>query len=185
MLNLFTILSFIITNFLILFFVKTRTTIVISLIISHLFAALFFSISISDYNFFKEIVLALILYSMVILFLISNYNPNSTTEDQATKIDFSFKNFLSNPFKKAAVFLTILSILFLSLSIIKNISPITKMVQKEKFLSSPKVRSDSLNNQKKKLSDNFLLKRSSDVILIIISAIFISLILSPKQPDKT
>jgi hypothetical protein len=69
-----TLLAFIIINLLVVFAVKKRTSIVIALIISHLLLLFFFSLTITNYLYFKQISLALIIYSMTVLFLISNYN---------------------------------------------------------------------------------------------------------------
>lgn len=77
---------FIIVNFLIIFAVRSRTSVVIGLTISHLIAALFFSSVIIDYFAFREIILALAVYSMVILFLISNYNASFVSDEEVIKI---------------------------------------------------------------------------------------------------
>lgn len=77
---------FIIANFLIVFFVRTRTSVVIGLTISHLLAALIFVTFIDDYFVFREMILALAVYSMSILFLVSNYNVSFLSDDEAIKI---------------------------------------------------------------------------------------------------
>lgn len=217
----FTLLIFVTINFLILFAVKTRTTTVTSLIIAHLVAVLFFSISISNYNSFKEITLALIVYSMVILFLISNYNPIYSLEGEGRKIKYSFARL---PF-----FLAIGFVFFISFSsiflIAKNTGEISEFLRDKKFTKANEVMSNpmvlpshpahiavktfylgqkfeddwsdkvyaelEMNDKKRarlkdKLSDNFLLKRSSDVILIIVAATTSLLLLSRKkiQPNS-
>jgi len=212
----FTLLTFIIINFLIIFAAKTRTTTVISLIIAHLVAIVFFSLSISNYNSFKEIVLALVVYSMVILFLISNYSLEELIDEKELKFRRSF-SFIAVAF--LGFFL--LSGIFYSVFLIaENVTKISEKVREEKFSkqgeifknpmilpSHPvhiavkrfylgkKFEDDWLSketaslamNQKKrarlkdKLSDNFLFKRSSDVILIIVAISTSLLLLSRKK----
>jgi hypothetical protein len=70
--NFFTILIFVTISLAILFFIKTRTTRVIALISSHLTIILLFNFYLEHFVNFKEIVLVISIYSMVILFLISN-----------------------------------------------------------------------------------------------------------------
>ena len=125
----FTILIFIIINFLILFTVKSRTTTVTSLIIAHLVAVLFFSISIASNDAFKEMVLGLIIYSMVILFLISNYDEVFSIISQASKI---------KDWKRLAIFFTALgffvTVMFLAIfSITKNIQPLAIFINEKKL----------------------------------------------------
>ena len=126
----FTLLAFIIINLLILFLVKSRTTTVVSLIFSHLVLVLFFSISISSQNYFKEITLVLIIYSMVILFLISNDNLVHK-EVPAHKSD-SYKILLA---KGVAGFLFFGFIFILVFSLSKNINQIAKnnLVKKDEL----------------------------------------------------
>jgi hypothetical protein len=215
----FTLLVFIIINFLILFLVKTRATTVVSLIIAHLVCVLFFSISIANSEFFKEIVLALIVYSMVILFLISN-------EDLAHKKVpayeiASYKVTLAKISLAAIFFLVIFSTTF---SLVKNLDKFTKIslekksdLQNEIIINQVKSRSHSVHiavkkfylektspnnsldkieskfehNEKKlarvkdKLLDNFLFKRSSDMIVIIVAISSILLLLSNKKINKS
>ena len=70
--NFFTILIFVIISLAILFFIKTRTTRVIAIISSHLTIIFLFNIYLENFTNFKEMVLVISIYSMVILFLISN-----------------------------------------------------------------------------------------------------------------
>jgi len=214
-----TLLTFIVINFLILFVIKTRTTIVTSLIIAHLIAVLFFSLSISNYNSFKEIVLALIIYSMVILFLVSNYNPiylagNETNKEKESRIKMFFV-----PMMCLIVLMLFCSLFFVA----ENIAQISedvrerKMVKQEEVVKNPMILpshavhiavkkfylgkkfeeewSDKtyaeleMNERKRarlkdKLSDNFLLKRSSDVILIIVAVSTSLLLLGTKKTEK-
>ena len=215
----FTLLTFIVINFLILFVIKTRTTTVTSLIIAHLVAVLFFSISISNYNSFKEIVLALIVYSMVILFLISNYNPIYLVGKEKSKSKYSRAVLIVFP----AMCVVILTVFFAIFSIAKNIPEITDIVSEKKITKqteiiknpmilpshpahiavkkfylgkkfeedwSDKIDTELEMNERKrarlkdKLSDNFLLKRSSDVILIIVAISTSLLLLGHKKMEN-
>lgn len=217
--KLLTIFIFITINFLILFTIKTRTTIVTALIISHLIAVLFFSISISNYNSFKEIVLALIIFSMVILFLVSNYNPIYLAEVSTNKIKCS-KLWL---FFIPPIFVTIATTFFALFFITKDLPEISKIVSdkqianQNEILQNPMILpshpvhiavkkfylgkkfedgwSDKtyvdleINDRKRarlkdKLSDNFLLKRSSDVILLIVAVSTSLLLLGTKRTEN-
>ena len=211
----FTLLVFIVINFLIIFAVKTRTTTVTSVIITHLVMVLFFSLSISNYNSFKEIVLALIVYSMVILFLVSNYNVASidSAASNKTKSQRSILVFSSTIFLVSMIFIVLF---FVAANVAKvsesvrdkKISKQTEVMQNPMILPSHPVHiavktyylgkkfedgwSDKISvllemNEKKrarlkdKLSDNFLLKRSSDMILVIVAVLTAILILSNKR----
>ena len=114
----FTLITFIIINFLILFTIRARTTIITSLIIAHLIAVLFFSLSISNYNSFKEIVLSLIIYSMVILFLISNYNPIYLTDNQTNKINESHSSLFIVPIISAGILIIFCAVFLITKNII-------------------------------------------------------------------
>ncbi len=181
------ILLFIIINFLIIFAVKTRTTATTSLIIAHLVLVLFLSISITNYQSFKEIVLALIIYLMIILSLISNHNKSYLNNYQHYKPISIFLIFI------IPACLTCAATFYLA----KTTIPIANLIKEKQAISNldsnadnialpgddnliSKNNSESLNNTgtisnndykiaklKRKLSDNFLLKRSSDVILVI------------------
>ncbi|MBP7710103.1 MAG: hypothetical protein KA100_03440 [Rickettsiales bacterium] len=214
-----TLLAFIAINFLILFTIKTRTTIVTSLIISHLAAVLFFSISISNYNSFKEIVLALIIFSMVILFLVSNYNPIYLAAPETSKTKRSRLWIFFIP----AVCVIVVTVFVALFSIAKSLPQISKIITDEqttkqneilqnpmllpshpvhiavkKFYLGKKFEdgwSDKtyveleMNDRKRarlkdKLSDNFLLKRSSDVILIIVAISTSLLLLGTKKTEN-
>lgn len=215
----FTLLVFIVINFLILFLVKTRTTTIISLIIAHLIAVLFFSISIANYNSFKEITLALIIYSMVILFLISNYNEVVLEQGIVAKIKDS-RWFI---FFYIFLICILLVIFFALFSATKNITKISEIISEKKSNAQAEIMMNpmllpshpahiavkefylgkkfedewsdkfaaelEINDRKKarlkdKLSDNFLLKRSSDVILMIVAASSVLLLLSSKKREE-
>lgn len=212
----FTILIFIIINFLILFLVKTRTTTITGLIIAHLVATLFFSLSIASNDAFKELVLSLIIYSMVILFLISNYDFASSTSHLALKI----KGWKSRVIFYIFTGSFVLIIFVMIFSVTKNVASISHLIQEKKItlqneiamnpmilpshpahiavkkfylgknsdLQKPEevgveieANERKLARLKDKLLDNFVLKRSSDMILIIVAISSILLLLSQKK----
>lgn len=146
---------------------------------------------------------------MVILFLVSNYNPIYLANAEVSK--FKFSRFLVVPL----VFILVAAIFIAAFSITKNLPKISKIIvdrqvkKEEEVLQNPMILpshpvhiavkkfylgkkfedswSDKtyveleMNDRKRerlkdRLSDNFLLKRSSDVILIIV-AISTSLLL--------
>lgn len=211
--KLLVVLIFVVINFLIIFAIRIRTTTITTLILAHLVMVLFMSFSIASYNSFKEVVLALIVYSMVLLFLISNHNPIFLHDLEKPKtLDAKRVRILAIPV------IALMVIIFLSLFLVtKDVSKISKTISNKKIEkqneialnpmilpSHPvhiavrkfylgkriesedgledKMRVQSEINEKKqarlkaKLSDNFLLKRSSDVIVIIV-AISASLLL--------
>ena len=210
-----TLLAFITINFLILFFVKTRTTTVISLIIAHLIVVLFLSLSISNYDSFKEVVLGLIIYSMVTLFLVSNYNPIHLG---LVHLDGDGKNLRVRIFTILLSFSIVLVVFGLTFWITKNISVVGESVTAKKMenqrleikpskpdhiaatklLLSNKPQAEWIKQEtriaevsgirrerlQRRLADNFLLKRSSDVILIIV-ALGIFLMLLRKKGDQS
>lgn len=214
----FTLLIFIIINFLILFIVKTRTTTITGLIISYLIATLFFSLSIASNDAFKEMVLSLIIYSMVILFLISNYDFSQVTARGIIKIERR-RNEIIIYFLAAIFFLTIFLALF---SLTKNFAAISNLVIEKKIVLQNDVATNPMlvpshpvhgtikkfylnrNFDEKKIDesnpafeanerkiarlkdsllDNFLLKRSSDMILIIVAISCVLLLLAQKKSE--
>ena len=218
--KLLVILVFVVINFLIITKVKTRTSTIISLIISHLILVLFLSISISSYNSFKEIVLALVAYSMVVLFLISNHSTIFVKDPERSQQQSLLKIFFST-ISIASIVLIVFVALFL---VAKNVAEIANLVDDQKIETQDilsenplvstnhpvhqeiekyylgkkledqevwlnKSQSEFEINEKKwtrlkeKLSDNFLLKRSSDVILIIVAVSTTLLLLSRKKPE--
>ncbi|MBU6140933.1 MAG: hypothetical protein KGP29_05225 [Proteobacteria bacterium] len=171
-----TLFVFSVINFLILFFIKTRTSLVISVIIAHLVAVLFFSLSIVDYEAFREITLALIIYSMVILFIISNYGLITVESEKKSK---NKNNLLGN----IAACLIVLVVFLLIFFVVEDVTKIDKtpMLALEERVEIPTSDSIKKARMRENLLDNFLLKRSSDVILIIAAASTVLLLLSKKD----
>ena len=156
---------------------------------------------------------------MVILFLISNYNPIYLTDDQNNKIKESHLSLFMVPVISAGI-LVIFCAVFLITKSIPDISNVIHEKEAEKqneiirnpmilpsyavhiavkkFYLGKKFEDDwsdktyaeiELNEKKRarlkdKLSDNFLLKRSSDVILIIVAVSTSLLLLGSKKTEK-
>jgi len=218
--NFFTILVFVAISLAILFFIKTRTTRVIALISSHLTIILLFNIYLEYFVNFKEIVLVISIYSMVILFLISN--------NKSFLIDLRDEE--SAPTKKnlikfhGPVGITILGTAICILLIAISMPEISSIIQQKKidrknelsvnplilpshpahiavkkFYLGKKFNDNNSDNVaialeknerkraklKDKLSDNVILKRTSDIILIIVASLTALLILSSKKTNQT
>lgn len=172
----FTLLVFIVINFFILFVVKTRTSLVISVIIAHLVAVLFFALSISNYHSFREITLALIIYSMVILFVISNYGLIVVDVEKIQKSKLKL-------LKNATIYIFAALVFTMVCAVVGDID---KMREEYVVTENQAEIPADFNALKKaqmrdKLLDNFLLKRSSDVILIMAVASTVLLLLSKKE----
>lgn len=218
--NFFTILIFVVISLAILFFIKTRTTRVIALISSHLTIILLFNIYLEYFINFKEIVLVISIYSMVILFLISN--------NKSFLIDLRDEE--SAPTKKnlikfhGPIGITILGTTICILLIAISMPEISSIIQQKKidrknelsvnplilpshpvhiavkkFYLGKKFNDNNSDNVaialeknerkraklKDKLSDNIILKRTSDIILIIVASLTALLILSNKKTNQT
>lgn len=213
----FTLLVFIAINLLILFAVRTRTSIVISLLISQLVAILFFSQILLNFNSFKEVILAIVIYVIVIL--------GVATSDTASKIvNISEQNNLLIKWQNnklifalitscclvvfTAVFMLIIKLpavyhqikekkfnhqkeLILNPIILPS-HPVHKHIKKYYFHKNLSQKNDhqiaNFNEEqeikkaqmKDQLADNFILKRSSDVIIIFAGFVVLGLIYSKK-----
>lgn len=165
-------LLFIILSFVTIFSVKTYTSTLTTLIINHLVLILFLSLTITNYNSFKEVVLTLIAYLMAVLFLITNYN-NYLPQTQPGPIVSKAVHFK----KLMPICVAVIVFVFafyttkICYTTMKDIRE-SKMEQRlvENATSEVfDVAQLKRNRLKKKLSENFLLKRSSDVILLIVA----------------
>lgn len=224
-----TILVFVIINLLIFFAVKTRTSIVISLLISCLVTILFFSQILLNYNSFKEIILALVIYAMVILNLvISDTNILiGEVKIEQKKSRWQIDHFLYNAFSKFLIASFFLIIFFVALFMNLGLGSVYDEVKeqkynkqneiilnpillpshsvhqnvKENYLTKNSSKKNELDNQeifwsenefkkaqmKNDLSNNFILKRSSEVLIIICGIICLALINLSKNnslPEK-
>lgn len=175
-----TLLVFIIINFSILLRVKQRISVLIAIIIAHLFAIIFFSISTVNYIALKEMVLALVVYSMVILFLVASYDFEGVAADKVVKNKWTILFF-------GAGISLLLALFFAMFFLSESLPKIAKKIHEQKVVTrdenvataassaSGAITVAEINQKKRarlkdKLSDSFLFKRSSDVILIIVAA---------------
>lgn len=213
-----TLLVFIAINLLILFAVRTRTSIVITLLISQLVAILFFSQILLNFNSFKEVILAVVIYVMVIL--------GVATSDTASRIiNVSEQNNLSLKSQNNKLFFVLVAsgclIIFTAVfmliiklpmvhhqikekkfnqqkelilnPIILPSHPVHKHIKKyyfhQNFFQNNDQQIANFNEEqeikkaqmKDQLVDNFVLKRSSDVIIIFAGFVVLALIYSKKK----
>jgi hypothetical protein len=218
--NFLTILIFSTISFAILFFIKTRTTRVIALISSHLAIIFLFDIYLKSFANFKEIVLLISIYSMVILFLISN--------NKSFLIDITEENFNSsaqNIFKfHLPIAIMIIGVSITIILIATTLPSINQIINQKKSDRSTELKinplilpshpvhiavkkfylgrkfndisNDSVSvalekNQQKRarlkdsLAENIILKRTSDIILIIVASMTTILILANKKINQS
>ena len=168
--KLFAALIFIALSLATLFAVRSRTNTIATLIIAHLCFILFLSLTITNYNSFKEIVLTLIAYLMMVLFLITNNNADIDTLLPPSDSKPSWAVII---FGSAFAFIVFCGILYLTNISLKSVKPIETALREQLVdeIQPPVLTIDERKKLRlsKKLHDNFLLKRSSDVILIIVA----------------
>lgn len=165
-----------------IFAIKTRTSTIAALILAHLTLILFFSLTITNYNSFKEIVLTLIAYLMTVLFLITNYDSIKKINHKSLQIKPSGYIKICASFVFFIIFsctLYLTNSAFYSMKNIRNNQETLASIDPTPPSSEPSERKKT--RLKKKLSENFLLKRSSDVILIIVATTSIILLLRRKK----
>lgn len=205
------ILFFITLNFLILFFLKKEIDQIIGLIFSYVLIIIFFTITISNYDILKEIILILSCYLITLLIIINGLNSSIEIEEKSLK---KFTKFVLFPFSIlgiVAVFLMIILVIN-NISQVSNLVETRKLTQKNEELFKNNIPNqenlnlelaNNKNNQikeisvkeakffntsdrkrdylKEKLSENFLLKRSSEIILLIAT---LPLILIPSKKEQ-
>ena len=213
-----TILVFVIINLLIFFAVKTRTSIVISLLISCLVAILFFSQILLNYNSFKEIILALVIYSMVILNLVISDTASQIAgvKIEQKKVIWQNNHLFFKFVTKFLIFTFFLIIFLITLLMVSKLSVIYDEVKLQKYNQQKEIILNPIilpshpvhqhvekfylkkniykNNEiyaqqiqwnenefkkaqmKNELSNSFILKRSSEVLIIIAGLICLALI---------
>ncbi len=165
-----------------IFAVRTRTTTVATLIVAHLTLILFFGLTITNYNSFKEIVLTLISYLIVVLFLITTYDAAKTNDDESLQIKppAYIKIFAGFVF-----FIIFSCTLYLANGVFYSMKNIRNNQETQAQVDPAPPPLDLVERKKmrlqKKLGENFLLKRSSDVILIIVATTSIILLVRRKK----
>lgn len=162
------IFLFFLVNFFVLFFVKTRSSCVIGLILSHLTAVLFFAVSISSYANFKSVFLILMIYSMMVLHLAS-YKIEIREDARSLYSPNLFLLFLNRIL--AVILIAIIFILILF--VIINASEIADFVRENAslFIEKTQQKSAIIQNKiifiKDEFQTSFLTKYSSSAILLI------------------
>jgi uncharacterized membrane protein YvbJ len=139
---------------------------------------------------------------MVVLFLISNYNPLTSNKGETNRINIPMRKIFFIPLFTIALLLIFFSLFFVT----KNLSQVADNVHNKKFeqqneallnqadvdqsttekLSpnkNPQVNDTKKARLKNKLSENFLLKRSSDMILLIVAVSASLLILLQRKEN--
>lgn len=173
----FTLLIFAAINFSIVFIVKTRTSLVISVILSHLVALLFLSVSMTDFQSFRELTLAIVIYSMTILFVISNFGLIKVENVDSRKV---WQRYLSGALVISFTLMIFISSLILISKVVEAENSATESYSQ---ISKDPVTFSEMKKAKMrdKIASSFLFKHSSDVMILIASAISLSLILSKKE----
>jgi len=113
-------------NFLLLFFLKTRTTIIITLIFSHLAMILLYGIIIVNFPILRTLTIATIVYSITTFILIANSNHLYKIHDDK----INFKNYKSSTIIILAIFM-VSAIVLSSFYLIKNINITSFLVKKQ------------------------------------------------------
>lgn len=164
-----TALLFIILSFSTIFTVKTHTNTITTLIITHLVLILFLGLTITNYNSFKELVLTLILYLMAVLFLITNYH--NSQKPQTTYVKLARTKLIIPALIALSAFFIIFSITKISYNALdlQRQLRLEQQIHEETPAQVFDAQTLKRNRMKKKLNDNFLLKRSSDVLLLIVA----------------
>jgi hypothetical protein len=215
---------FIITNFSILFLVKTRFNIALSLIFTYLLTVLCLSITVSNYENLKELTIVLAIYTMVMMFLIFYHNPIVLEKIQKSRFEKIRYVFFIVPI----CFFVILATFFSTFWIVTKIEETSYFVAEKKIeqkneelfgslksseseitidelrgiVPRSKIHKKILEKNKTyktqdefkmsarrrsrlqdKMAESFLLKRSSDFILIITALLVTSLLLAKSESE--
>jgi Ca2+/Na+ antiporter len=172
-----------------IFAVKTRTSTISVLIIVHLLLIFFLSLTITNYGSFKEIILTIISYLMLVLFLITNYDVAKNSDEDKVSRAFSGKVLWYikilvgvGCFLIFSASLYVTNIVFDKMKFERNnpqsqlesgLQPVLENAENKKIM-----------RLQKKLSENFLFKRSSDIVLIIVFASLVLLVMQRKENKK-
>ena len=180
--QLLPLLLFVFISIGIIFAAKTRISTIALLIAAHLSLILFFSLAIANYSHLKEAVLTLIAYLMLVLFLIANYGAEKENRDRPLQIKSRsyikiFAGFAFFMIFSCALYLV--NNVFYSMKNSRNNREVHVGLEPERPTIDAAQRKK--NRLKKELSENFLFKHSSGVILTIVFATSISLLLQHKK----
>jgi len=166
------ILAVLSLNFAVIIWLKNRIAVVCSIMLVNLIIVLLGALSILEYQIFKELVIAIVIYSITIITLISNTNHIDQISTNNPPIIKKFNHNL--------ILITTLIIscgLFYLSQSIKQIAIHEPNLQLEKIVglvsNEPNIEAKSDQNN---LKNNVLFKRSADVILIIVGIMTIMLL---------
>ncbi|MES2677126.1 MAG: hypothetical protein V4612_02265 [Pseudomonadota bacterium] len=166
------ILAILSLNFGVIIWLKNRIAVVSSVMLINLIIILLCAISIADYQILKELIIAITIYSITILTLISNTNHIDQISSNKPLIGGKFNRHL-------ILIITLMiscSVFYLSQSI-KQQSTYTATSQLEKIIGTNKEAPISAaKSEQKNLKNNVLFKRSTDAILIIVGVMAIMLL---------
>lgn len=162
-------LIFIALSLALIFSIKSRINIITTLIIAHLFLLLFLSLTITSYNSFKEIVLTLVIYLMTILFLIINNSTGDLAKKEKIMWKSNFSKIFLAIFLGSVIFFGVFSLTKTSVNTLQLLR--TRTIENQAAPEPELFLTDNIDRKKmrlkQELNNNFLLKRSSDIILII------------------
>jgi hypothetical protein len=198
----FTIIIFVLINLSIYFAVKSRTSIVISLLLSKLMMIFFFSQILLNHELFKEVIIALVIFTIAILMLIGSESVIEKTKAQ--NLDDNFKNKinkLSIFFGYGIIFLILFFLILKQDSIYQQFHSLHKSQANQEINYDSQKNLNPDNNQsignyqslsldpkmikqaklRDQLADNFLLKRSTHLIIAITGMLVLSLIFSNQK----
>ncbi len=166
------ILAILSLNFAIIIWFKNRIAVVSSVMLINLIVILLCTISIAKYQILKELIIAVTIYSITILTLISNTNHIDQINVDKPKTQKKL------PYKLILIITLIIScgVFYLSQSI-KQQSSYTSELGIEKIIwSTGNAQVSANDSDQRNLKNNVLFKRSTDAILIIVGVMTIMLL---------
>ncbi len=184
--KLLAIIIFAIYSFILFINLKSLVNIASNLVINHLILILFLSLTITNQNLFKETVLILILYLIANVFLLVN-------QGEIAKVRKKVKDKMPDLWVLALVFVSVVvvffSTIFLAKTTINNLkieqeSQVLVEIQGDKNIETvapENVKTPRQQRLEAKLQNNYLFKRSSEVIMLICFILPFLLIISSKK----
>lgn len=131
--------TILVLNFLLLFFFKTRTVIIIAMIFSHLAATLLYNIIIANFSILRTLTVATVVYSITTFGLIANSNQFHNIHDE--KINFNnYKSFTTI----ILAFFLALTVILGSFYLIKNINITSFLIKKQQMTRESEVNKNPL-----------------------------------------
>lgn len=183
-------LAILLLNFAIVIWFKNKTSLISSVILMNLLIILLCALSVNNYQILKEIIIAVVIYSITILALISNANKTPEAEN-----DLPRKNQLfSKKFSRVLIFICVFAIsaevFYLSLNIKPKLLSNDSDLQIERIVggSIAEIRSNEIvikDSARNNLKNNVLVKRSTDAVLIIVGIMTIMFLASKYRCRET